>query len=36
MGEEELINPANNAQAHEENRRIEAKVVVNKKVPVKR
>lgn len=36
MGEEELINPANNAQAHKENRRIEAKVVVNKKVPVKR
>lgn len=36
MGEEELINPANNAQAHAENRRIEAKVAVNKKVPVKR
>ena len=36
MGEEELINPANTAQAHKENRRIEAKVVVNKKVAVKR
>lgn len=36
MGEEELLNPANNAQAHAENRRIEAKVTVNKKVAVKR
>tara|TARA_R110001583_G_scaffold112989_1_gene263315 strand:- start:1321 stop:2436 length:1116 start_codon:yes stop_codon:yes gene_type:complete len=36
MGEEELLNPANNPQAHAENRRIEAKVAVNKKVAVKR
>ena len=36
MGEEELLSPANTLQAHEANRRIEAKVRVDKKVAVKR
>ncbi len=36
MGEEELLSDANTAQAHEANRRIEAKVSVDKKVAVKR
>ena len=36
MGEEELLSPANTAQAHEANRRIEAKVSVDKKVAIKR
>lgn len=36
MGEEELLNTANNAAAHAENRRIEAKVSVKTKVAVKR
>ena len=36
MGEEELLSPANTLQAHEANRRIEAKVKVDKKVAVKR
>lgn len=36
MGEEKLLNPANNTQAHQENRRIEAEVVVTKKVALKR
>jgi OOP family OmpA-OmpF porin len=36
MGEEELLNTANNAAAHAENRRIEAKVGVKTKVAVKR
>ena len=36
MGEEELLNTANTAAAHAENRRIEAKVGVKTKVAVKR
>lgn len=36
FGEEQLVNPANNAAAHAENRRIEAKVSVKSKVAVKR
>jgi OOP family OmpA-OmpF porin len=36
MGEEELLSKANTKQAHEANRRIEAKVRVEKKVAVKR
>lgn len=36
MGEEELLNTNNNAAAHAENRRIEAKVSVKTKVAVKR
>lgn len=36
MGEEALLNTANNAKAHAENRRIEAKVSVKNKVAVKR
>lgn len=36
FGEEQLLNPANNAAAHAENRRIEAKVSVKNKVAVKR
>jgi OOP family OmpA-OmpF porin len=36
MGEEALLNSANNAAAHAENRRIEAKVGVKNKVAVKR
>ncbi len=36
LGEEQLINTDNNAAAHAENRRIEAKVVVKEKVAVKR
>ena len=36
MGEEDLLNTANNAAAHAENRRIEAKVSVKNKVAVKR
>ncbi len=36
MGEEALLNTANNAAAHAENRRIEAKVGVKTKVAVKR
>ncbi|SEL55401.1 OmpA-OmpF porin, OOP family [Colwellia chukchiensis] len=35
-GEEELLNPANTATAHAENRRIEAKVSVKRKIAVKR
>lgn len=36
FGEEQLLNPENNAVAHAENRRIEAKVTVKSKVAVKR
>ena len=36
MGEEQLLNSANNAAAHAENRRIEAKVSVKNKVAIKR
>jgi OOP family OmpA-OmpF porin len=36
LGEEQLLNTENNAAAHAENRRIEAKVVVSNKVAVKR
>ena len=36
FGEEQLLSPANNAAAHAENRRIEAKVSVKSKVAVKR
>lgn len=36
FGEEQLLNTANTAAAHAENRRIEAKVVATKKVAVKR
>lgn len=36
MGEEALLNPADNAAAHAENRRIEAKVSVKNKVAAKR
>lgn len=36
LGEEQLINQNNNAAAHAENRRIEAKVVIKEKVAVKR
>jgi len=36
FGEEQLLNSANTAKAHRENRRIEAKVMVTKKVAIKK